>query len=94
VLEVCPSSNVATGAVPSLAEHPLPALLELGVPLVLASDDPPMFGTSLLEEYRRARDVLGLDGSALVDLAAAGIRAGFAPPAAKQRMLEPGPASP
>ncbi len=61
---------------------------------MLAGDDPPMFGTSLLEEYRRARDVLGLDGSALVDLAAAGIRAGFAPPAAKQRMLEPGPASP
>jgi aminodeoxyfutalosine deaminase len=88
VLELCPSSNAATGAVPSLAEHPLPALVELGVPVVLASDDPPMFGTSLLEEYRRARDVLHLSTDALIDLAAAGIRAGFAAPSTKRRMLQ------
>jgi adenosine deaminase len=61
---------------------------------VLASDDPPMFGTSLLEEYRRARDVLGLDTATLIDLAAAGIRAGFASSADKQRMLGRDPTSP
>lgn len=87
VLEICPSSNAATGAVPSLAEHPLPALIELGVPVVLASDDPPMFGTSLVEEYRRARDVLGLSPGTLVDLARASIDASFASPAVKQRLL-------
>ncbi|WP_203841569.1 adenosine deaminase [Winogradskya humida] len=76
-LEICPSSNVATGAVPSLAEHPLPGLLSSGVPVVLASDDPPMFGTSLLQEYQRARDTLHLSSRDLIDLAAAGIRSGF-----------------
>lgn len=88
VLEVCPSSNVATGAVPNLAEHPLPALLELGVPVTLGSDDPPMFGTSLLEEYRRARDVLGLDRAQLLALAATGVRASYAPPALEARLVE------
>jgi hypothetical protein len=33
------------------------------------SDDPPMFGTNLLEEYRRSRDILGLGGTQLPALA-------------------------
>ncbi|RZS77523.1 aminodeoxyfutalosine deaminase [Motilibacter rhizosphaerae] len=86
-LEVCPSSNVATSAVADLAQHPLPALLAAGVPVTLASDDPPMFGTSLLEEYRRARDVLGLGREELHALAMAGVRASFAPPATRDRLL-------
>lgn len=86
-LEVCPSSNVATGVVATLAEHPLPRLLAAGVPVVLGSDDPPMFGTTLLEEYRRARDVLGLTGAQLRALARASIEASFAPVAVKQRLL-------
>ena len=46
-LEICPTSNVRTRAVPSLAEHPLPALVAAGVPVTINSDDPPMFGTTL-----------------------------------------------
>jgi len=91
-LEVCPSSNVATGVVPSLAAHPLPRLLAAGVPVVLGSDDPPMFGTSLLEEYRRVRDHLGLAEDQLRALARASFEASFAPAALKQRLL--GPAAP
>jgi aminodeoxyfutalosine deaminase len=86
-LEVCPSSNVATGVVPSLAEHPLPRLLDAGVPVVLGSDDPPMFNTTLLEEYRRVRDYFGLTAHQLRALARASIEASFAPPALKQRLL-------
>ncbi|MGE5135339.1 MAG: adenosine deaminase [Gemmatimonadota bacterium] len=86
-LEICPSSNVATGVVPDLASHPLPGLLAAGVPVVLGSDDPPMFGTSLLEEYRRARDVLGLASGQLRMLARASIEASFAPPPLKRRLL-------
>lgn len=90
-LEVCPSSNVATGVVAELAAHPLPRLLAAGVPVVLGSDDPPMFGTSLLEEYRRARDCLGLSLEELHALARASIEASFAPAALKRRLLA-GPA--
>jgi len=88
-LEICPSSNVATGVVPALASHPLPAFLAAGVPVVLGSDDPPMFGTTLLEEYRRARDHLGLTAAQLRALGRASIEASFAPPAVKQRLLSP-----
>lgn len=86
-LEICPSSNVATGVVPSLAEHPLPRLLDAGVPVVLGSDDPPMFNTTLLEEYRRVRDQFGLTARQLRALARASIEASFAPPALKQQLL-------
>jgi aminodeoxyfutalosine deaminase len=86
-LEVCPSSNVATGVVPSLDKHPLDRFLAAGVPVTLGSDDPPMFGTTLLEEYRRARDILGLDDAALRRLATRSIEASFAPAARKREWL-------
>jgi len=88
-LEICPSSNVATGVVPALAAHPLPRLLAAGVPVVLGSDDPPMFGTTLLDEYRRARDHFGLTAGQMQALARASIDASFAPATLKQRLLGP-----
>ena len=87
-LEICPSSNVATGVVPTLAAHPLPRLLAAGVPVVLGSDDPPMFGTTLLDEYRRARDHLGLTMPQLRALARASVTASFASPAVRRQLLQ------
>ena len=78
-LEVCPSSNVATRAVASLAEHPLRRFVEAGVTVSINSDDPPMFGTTLNQEYAVAADLLDLDEAGLRDLAAAAVRASFAP---------------
>ena len=79
VLEVCPSSNLATGAVASLEEHPLPAFVAAGVPVTINSDDPPMFGTDLNTEYAVAADLLGLDRVGVADLARAAVRASYAP---------------
>jgi len=50
-LEVCPTSNVCLGVAPSFAEHPLPRLLDAGLYVTLNSIDPPMFGTTLTDEY-------------------------------------------
>jgi len=91
-LEVCPSSNVATGAVRNLAAHPLKDLLAHGVPVTLGSDDPPMFATNLLEEYRRARDVIGLTPGQLRTLVRTGIRASFAPDHVRHRLMAAAPA--
>jgi aminodeoxyfutalosine deaminase len=57
VLDVCPVSNVRTGAVPSLAEHPLPQLLEAGVLCSISTDDPAMFDTDLTREYEAAASI-------------------------------------
>jgi aminodeoxyfutalosine deaminase len=86
-LEVCPSSNVATRAVASLEQHPLGAFVDAGVTVTINSDDPPMFGTTLNQEYAVAADLLGLDEAGLADLARAAVRASFAPDDVKERLL-------
>jgi aminodeoxyfutalosine deaminase len=86
-LEVCPTSNVRTRSVRSLAEHPLPALVSAGVPVTINSDDPPMFSTTLNDEYLIAAALLGLDQAGVADLARAGVRASFLDGPGKQALL-------
>ncbi len=87
VLEVCPTSNVRTRSVPSLAEHPLPELVEAGVTVTINSDDPPMFDTTLNQEYEVARQLLDLDDAGVADLARAAVRASFAEESVKAAIL-------
>ena len=54
VLDVCPISNLRTGAVASLAEHPLPRLVSAGVQCSISTDDPVMFDTDLTRDYEAA----------------------------------------
>ncbi|MEU8236597.1 adenosine deaminase [Actinoplanes sp. NPDC048967] len=86
-LEVCPTSNVRTRAVPAIDEHPLPALVAAGVPVTINSDDPPMFGTTLEEEYAVAARLLGLDAAGVAGLARAAVQASFLAPAGKSALL-------
>ena len=53
-LTVCTGSNLALGVFPTLDAHPIAALDEAGCRIVLGSDDPPHFGTSLAREYELA----------------------------------------
>ncbi len=86
-LEVCPSSNVATKAVASLAEHPLRAFRDAGVVVTINSDDPPMFGTTLNREYEIAADLLDLDEAGVADLARTAVEVSYAPDEVKTRVL-------
>lgn len=79
VLCVAPSSNRATGAVEALAEHPLRRLLEAGVRVALAADDPVLFGTTTRREYEVARDELGLTAGERRQCAENSWRAAFCP---------------
>jgi adenosine deaminase len=54
VLDVCPISNLRTRVVPSLGEHPLPALVAAGVACSVSTDDPAMFSTDLGADYAAA----------------------------------------
>ena len=86
-LEVCPSSNIATRAVPTLAEHPIRAFRDAGVTVTVNSDDPPMFGTSLNREYEIAADLLDLDEAGVAELARTAVRASFAEDDVKARIV-------
>ncbi|EKE43101.1 adenosine deaminase [Oceaniovalibus guishaninsula JLT2003] len=60
MLEVCPSSNVCLGVVPDIAAHPLPRMVAAGLNVCIGSDDPPLFDTTLNDEYALVADTLGL----------------------------------
>ncbi|GAA0810192.1 adenosine deaminase [Spirilliplanes yamanashiensis] len=85
-LEVCPSSNVALGLVPSLPAHPLPALRAAGLHVTLGTDVPAIVGTTLTGEYTRVRDAWGWSDGELADLALAGVAASFAPEPVRARL--------
>ncbi|MGM1062119.1 adenosine deaminase [Saccharothrix sp. Mg75] len=87
-LEISPTSNLRTGAVPDLADHPLPRLLDAGVPVCLNTDDPAMFHTDLNAEYLLVHERFGLGRDELADLARTGVRASFAPEALKRSLLD------
>jgi aminodeoxyfutalosine deaminase len=71
VLDVTPISNVRTGVVRSIEEHPLPKLVAAGVRCSVSTDDPVMFDTDLTREYDAAV-ALGLDPRGLYETALAG----------------------
>ena len=81
VLEVCPSSNVTLGLVPSLDVHPIRALRDAGVAVTVNSDDPPFFATTLTDELAHAVRLLELDALRLAALQRRAIDASFAPAA-------------
>ena len=74
-LDVCPTSNVCLKVFPSIEEHPLPRMIEKGLFVTLNSDDPPMFNTSLTNEYLVAADVFGFGVEEIKTLVLNGIRA-------------------
>ncbi|MFF8379167.1 adenosine deaminase [Streptomyces sp. NPDC015661] len=76
-LEVCPTSNIATRAVATLDEHPIRQFVDAGVLVTINSDDPPMFGTDLNNEYAVAARLLGLDERGVAALAKNAVEASF-----------------
>ena len=86
VLDVCPISNLRTGAVRSLEEHPLPQLVAAGAVCSISTDDPAMFGTDLSQDYEAAAS-LGLDPQAAY---AAGLEGALCDAATKSRLREIG----
>jgi aminodeoxyfutalosine deaminase len=75
-LEICPQSNIRTGALAKqlrlsearITDHPLPQLWRHGIPIVLSTDDPAMFHTTLLAEYENVAQ-MGLSETELAQLA-------------------------
>jgi adenosine deaminase len=84
--DVCVTSNIRLGVVASVDEHPLPRLLDAGVPVTLGSDDQLIFGSRVGDEYALARDAFGLSDEALATIARTSIDVSGAPAATKVRV--------
>ncbi|MBI5300664.1 MAG: adenosine deaminase [Chloroflexi bacterium] len=78
-LEVCPTSNVCLNVVPSFAEHPFPRLIAQGLYVTLNSDDPPMFNTTLTDEYLKVAQYFHFDADQLERLSLNALRASLLP---------------
>jgi adenosine deaminase/aminodeoxyfutalosine deaminase len=76
-LEISITSNVITGAVQSLKDHPVRRLYEAGIPITLNTDDPGIFGCTLTEEFRLAAREFGFSREDLAGIAANGFRYAF-----------------
>ena len=75
VCDVTPISNLRTGAVPSLAEHPLPRMLAAGVPCSISTDDPVLMDTDLDRDCAAAVS-LGHTPRAMFEQALSGVFCG------------------
>jgi aminodeoxyfutalosine deaminase len=89
VLDVCPTSNLRTRVVGSLAEHPLPRLRAAGIPCTINTDDPAMFGTDLGAEHAIAAQL----GVTAADAYAAGLAGALCDDATRQRLSALGAAT-
>lgn len=87
-LEVCPGSNICLGVYPSLAEHPVQRLIAAGLCVTLNSDDPPMFNTTLTDEYLRCTAQFGWDKPVLRTLNLAAARAALVCPERKTALTK------
>jgi adenosine deaminase/aminodeoxyfutalosine deaminase len=68
-LEVCITSNLATGVVKRMEDHPVRRLFDAGVPITLNTDDPGIFETSLAREFEIARETFGFSAEDLKTIA-------------------------
>lgn len=86
-LEMCPLSNVATGAIACYEAHPIRTLLDAGVVVTVNTDDPRMFGNSLAEEYALLERHHGFDRDEIRELIRSAARAAFLPAERKVSLL-------
>jgi adenosine deaminase len=85
-LEMCPLSNVCTGVVDSIDAHPVRRYVDLGLLVTINSDDPMMFGNSLLEEYRVLNQVHGFHKDEIRTLVLNSIQAAWLPSERKEQL--------
>ena len=86
-LDLCPTSNVQAGIVPTLADHPLARLHRAGVSVTLSTDDTTTSDIGLSEEYTRAVTRIGLTVPELWSIDRRALEVAFAEPAVLRKLL-------
>ncbi len=87
-IEACPVSNVRTGIVPSVAEHPIREFQDRGIVVTVNSDDPSMFGTDMNNEYIQLHRELGFTVPELFQLSLNAVDTSFLPEEDRKNLRE------
>lgn len=87
-LELNVTSNIRTGSCPSFDVHPVRDYFDSGLMVTINSDDPPMFGSNLLEEYVLVHEKYNFSLEQMRELAANAVEASFLPPERKIALLK------
>jgi adenosine deaminase len=87
VFEVCPTSNMQTGAVRELSHHPLVDMGYLDLPVTINTDDPAISGIALSDEYHLVLETFGYSMEMLRAAVLRAAKASFLPPAEKAALL-------
>lgn len=88
--EVCPTSNVLTGAATSYADHPVRAFIEAGCDVVIGDDDPTTTGSRLGRELELLVDMVGLDQADVERIRSTSIARAFCEPSTRTSLEDPG----
>lgn len=86
-IECCLTSNFQTGACTDIAEHPIKTFIEKGIVVTLNTDDPGVSGIEIVDEYRLARQVVGLSTEQLNQIQLHGVEVAFATDSVKVALL-------
>jgi adenosine deaminase len=86
-LECCPTSNVQTGVVPSLEEHPIRDYYDRGIMVTINTDNRLMSGVTVTEEVWRTQQAAGFSWAQLCDVVETGFRSAFLPYQERRRLL-------
>ncbi len=87
-LEISPTSNIQIGVFDSWEDHPLRRLYDAGIPLSVNSDDPPMFNTTLTQEYQVLVDRFEFTLAELEDITTGALEVSFLPEAEKKTLIQ------
>jgi adenosine deaminase len=87
-LELCPHSNVRTGIINSVREHPVRQYFDLGIPISLNTDDPLFFGNSLVDEFVAVRRFHRFSRENIKHLIVSSIESSWLPADRKTRLAE------
>ncbi|MBM3460498.1 MAG: adenosine deaminase [Armatimonadetes bacterium] len=85
-LEICPTSNIQTGAVETWDQHPMRSFFEKGLPVTINTDDPAVSGIDLSHDYQEAHERWGLSVKDLQQIGINGVRAAFLPESERREM--------
>ena len=88
VVESCPGSNLALGAVATLDAHPIARFRDAGLKVTVSTDDPPFFATDMSREFDRLADAFGWDDGDFTQLTRTAAEAAFCDAETRARILK------